>query len=70
MENFKKRTFREICEEKCKAKEEFVELLHETTGVSLSTVYRWVSGFSVPSRRDRIAIANKLGSTTEVLFGK
>ena len=62
-------TFKEICAEKCKAKEDFIKLLHDATGVSLATVYRWVNGFSSPHPRDRNAIAKALNSSVEVLFG-
>ncbi len=68
MEKKEKMTFREICKEKCEAKENFVKLLQEATGVSIATVYRWVNGFSKPAKRDRLAIANALGSSVETLF--
>ena len=63
-----KLTFRQICAEKCKAKEDFIKLLHDATGVSLPTVYRWVNGFSYPHPRDRKVIAKALNSSVEVLF--
>jgi len=44
-------------------------MLQEATGVSVTTVYRWVNGFSTPAKRDRIAIAKALGSSVETLFG-
>ena len=69
MEKKKNLTFREICKERCEAKENFVKMLQEATGVSISTVYRWVSGFSRPAKRDQLAIANALGSSVETLFG-
>lgn len=70
MKNVEKMTFREICIEKCKAKENFIKTLQEATGVNVATVYRWVNGFTSPSKRDQISIAAKLGSTVEILFGK
>lgn len=69
MKSEEKKTFREICDEKCRAKTEFIQLLHHATEVNLATVYRWVSGFSVPAPRDRKKIAEALGSTVEDLFG-
>lgn len=66
----RKMTFREICEEKCRAKEEFVRKIHEATGVNIATVYRWVKGLTTPSYRDQKSIADALGSTVEFLFGK
>ena len=69
MEMEKNLSFKEICREKCLAKDNFIKMLQEATGVNLVTVYRWVNGFSKPSKRDRIAIANALGSSVETLFG-
>lgn len=69
MEMKEKMTFREICKERCEAKENFVKLLQEATGVSIVTVYRWVNGFTKPSKRDQAAIANSLCSSVETLFG-
>lgn len=63
-----KMTFKEICAEKCRAKDDFIKLLQEATGVSLATVYRWVNGFSSPHPRDRNAIAKALNSSVDVLF--
>lgn len=63
-----KMTFKEICAEKCRAKDDFIKLLQEATGVSLATVYRWVNGFSSPHPRDRNAIAKVLNSSVDVLF--
>lgn len=63
-----KMTFKEICAEKCRAKDDFIKLLQDATGVSLATVYRWVNGFSSPHPRDRNAIAKALNSSVEVLF--
>lgn len=62
-------SFREICNNVCRAKEDFVRKLQEATGVNPVTVYRWVNGFTNPSRRDQKAIADALGSTVEILFG-
>lgn len=64
-----KMTFRELCEEKCRAKEDFVRTIHDATGVNIATVYRWVNGATTPSRRDQKFIADALGSTVEILFG-
>lgn len=69
MERKEKLTFREICLEKCKAKDNFIKTLQEATGVNVVTVYRWVNGFTKPSKRDQMAIAKALDSTVEVLFG-
>lgn len=63
-----KMTFKEICAEKCRAKDDFIKLLQDATGVSLATVYRWVNGFSSPHPRDRNAIAKALNSSVDVLF--
>ncbi len=68
MEKTEKLTFKEICKEKCLAKENFIKTLQEATGVNLVTVYRWVNGFTKPAKRDQIAIAKALGSTVETLF--
>ncbi len=69
MKQTEKMTFREICLEKCRAKDDFIRTLQEATGVNVATVYRWVNGFTNPSKRDQISIAAKLGSTVETLFG-
>lgn len=65
-----KMTFREICEEKRRAKEDFVRTILDATGVNIATVYRWVNGSTTPSRRDQKSIADALGSTVEILFEK
>jgi transcriptional regulator with XRE-family HTH domain len=68
MEKKENLTFKEICKEKCLAKEKFIKTLQEATGVNVVTVYRWVNGFTKPSKRDQIAIAKALGSSVETLF--
>ena len=70
MEKLKKMSFKEICQEKCQAKAEFIRTLQEATGVNLTTVYRWVGGFATPAPRDRRAIAKALGASVEELFGE
>ena len=69
MERKENLTFKEICQEKCEAKEKFIRTLEEATGVNKVTVYRWVNGFTKPAKRDQIAIAKALGSTVDILFG-
>ena len=69
MNNMENLSFKEICNNACRAKEDLIRKLQGATGVNTVTVYRWVNGFTIPSRRDRIKIAEALGSTVETLFG-
>lgn len=64
-----KKTFKEICEEKRRAKADFIQLLVTVTEANIATVYRWINGVQVPAARDKKKIADALGETVENLFG-
>lgn len=65
----RKKTFKELCADVCRAKSDLIMQLQKATGANTSTVYRWVGGFTTPSARDKERIAESLGSTVEELFG-
>lgn len=64
-----KKTFKEICEEKRRAKADFIQFLMSVTEANIATVYRWINGVQVPAARDRKKISEALGETVENLFG-
>lgn len=61
-------TFRQYADGLINEKQKFIDDLADLTLSTKQTVYRWMSGESVPPRNKREIIANYLGKTTAELW--